>query len=159
MPARIAFIGLSVMGYPMAGHLARSGHHVTVFNRTAARAEQWIEEYGGRAAQTPAAAAAGAELVLCCVGRDSDVREVTTGPQGAFRVMQKGAVFVDHTTASANLARELASEAKAHGFAFIDAPVSGGEQGAKNGQLTIMCGGDEASYAEAEPILLTYARQ
>jgi len=159
MPAKIAFIGLGVMGYPMAGHLARAGHQVVVFNRTAATAERWIAEYGGQLAQTPAAAATDAAFVLSCVGRDSDVREVTTGPQGAFKAMQKGAVFVDHTTASANLARELASEAKAHGFAFIDAPVSGGEQGAKNGQLTIMCGGDEASYAEAEPILLTYARQ
>jgi len=159
MPAKIAFIGLGVMGYPMAGHLARAGHHVVVFNRTAARAEQWIGEYGGQVAQTPAAAATGAAFVLSCVGRDSDVREVTTGPQGAFKAMQKGAVFIDHTTASANLARELASEAETDGFSFIDAPVSGGEQGAKNGQLTIMCGGGEAAYREAEPILLIYARQ
>ncbi|MFL5239525.1 MAG: NAD(P)-dependent oxidoreductase [Rhizomicrobium sp.] len=159
MPAKIAFIGLGVMGYPMAGHLVRAGHQVVVFNRTAATAERWIAEYGGQLAQTPAAAATDAAVVLSCVGRDSDVREVTTGPRGAFKAMQKGAVFVDHTTASANLARELASEAEASGFAFIDAPISGGEQGAKNGQLTIMCGGDEAAYAEAEPVLLTYARQ
>ncbi|HSC19657.1 MAG TPA: NAD(P)-dependent oxidoreductase [Rhizomicrobium sp.] len=159
MAARIAFIGLGVMGYPMAGHLARAGHHMVVFNRTLARAEQWVSEYGGSAAVTPAAAAEGAEFVLACVGRDSDVRAVTTGPEGAFGGMQKGAVFVDHTTASAHLARELAADAEARGVSFIDAPVSGGEQGAKNGQLTIMCGGDEAAYAKAEPILKTYARQ
>src|SRR2546423_1690261 len=159
MPARVAFIGLGVMGYPMAGHLARAGHHVVVFNRTAARAEKWTVEYGGRAAPTAGAAAAGAEFVLACVGRDSDVREVTTGPEGAFRGMANGAVFIDHTTASASLARELAAEADVHGFGFVDAPVSGGEQGAKNGQLTIMCGGGEAAYAKAEPVLQTYARQ
>jgi len=147
------------MGYPMAGHLARAGHHVVVFNRTRAKAEQWVSEYAGCAAATPAAAAEGAEFVLSCVGRDSDVREVTTGPDGAFGAMQMGAVFVDHTTASAHLARELAAEAEAHGFSFIDAPVSGGEAGARNGQLTIMCGGDEAAYAKAEAILQTYARQ
>jgi len=159
MGARIAFIGLGVMGYPMAGHLARAGHHVVVFNRTRAKAEQWVSEYAGCAAATPAAAAEGAEFVLSCVGRDSDVREVTTGPDGAFGAMQMGAVFVDHTTASAHLARELAGEAEARGLSFIDAPVSGGEAGARNGQLTIMCGGDEAAYANAEPILQTYARQ
>jgi len=147
------------MGYPMAGHLARAGHHMVVFNRTRARAEQWVFEYGGCAAATPAAAAEGAEFVLSCVGRDSDVREVTTGPDGAFGGMGKSAVFIDHTTASAHLARELAADAEARGLGFVDAPVSGGEQGAKNGQLTIMCGGDEAAYAKAEPILQTYARQ
>jgi 3-hydroxyisobutyrate dehydrogenase len=147
------------MGYPMAGHLARAGHHVVVFNRTAAKAKAWVSEFGGRAASTPAAAVADAEFVLCCVGRDSDVREVTTGSDGAFRTMREGAVFIDHTTASASLARDLAAEAQARGFGFVDAPVSGGEQGAKNGQLTIMCGGDESSYAKAEPILKTYARQ
>src|SRR4051794_28113085 len=115
MPAKIAFIGLGAMGYPMAGHLVRAGHQVVVFNRTAATAERWIAEYGGQLAQTPAAAATDAAVVLSCVGRDSDVREVTTGPRGAFKAMQKGAVFVDHTTASANLARELASEAEASG--------------------------------------------
>lgn len=159
MPNRIAFIGLGVMGYPMAGHLARDGHHVVVFNRTAERAERWLGEYGGRSAPTPAAAAEGAEFVLACVGRDADVREVTTGADGAFAAMQKNAVFVDHTTASAGLARELAQEADAHGFAFVDAPVSGGEAGARNGQLTIMCGGDEDAYTKAEPILKAYARQ
>ena len=159
MPARVAFIGLGVMGYPMAGHLARAGHHMVVFNRTGAKAERWVAEYGGRATPTPAAAADGAEFVLSCVGRDSDVRAVTNGPDGAFGTMQKGAVFIDHTTASAHLARELAAEAERRGFGFVDAPVSGGEQGAKSGQLTIMCGGDEATYAKAEPILQTYARQ
>jgi 3-hydroxyisobutyrate dehydrogenase len=132
---------------------------VVVFNRTAPKAEQWVSEYGGSAASTPAAAADGAEFVLSCVGRDSDVREVTTGPHGAFAAIQKGAIFIDHTTASAHLARELAAKAESDGFSFIDAPVSGGEQGAKNGQLTIMCGCDEAAYARAEPILQTYARQ
>ena len=159
MASRVAFIGLGVMGYPMAGHLARAGHHVVVFNRTRAKADQWVAEFGGRAAPTPAAAADGADFVLSCVGRDSDVREVTTGPDGAFRALQKSAVFIDHTTASASLARELAAEAEARDFGFIDAPVSGGEQGARNGQLTIMCGGDEAAYEKAEPILKTYARQ
>jgi 3-hydroxyisobutyrate dehydrogenase len=159
MATRIAFLGLGVMGYPMAGHLARAGHHVVVFNRTAARAEQWIAEHGGESAPTPAAATQGAEFVLSCVGRDADVREVTLGEKGAFRAMRKGAVFIDHTTASAGLARELAAEAAQHGFGFVDAPVSGGEAGAKNGALTIMCGGTEAAYAKAEPILKAYARQ
>jgi 3-hydroxyisobutyrate dehydrogenase len=157
--ARVAFIGLGVMGYPMAGHLARAGHNVVVFNRTSDKAKRWVEEYGGRSAATPADAADGAEFVLACVGRDADVREVTLGQDGAFNAMAKGAVFVDHTTASAGLARELADAAHHRGFEFIDAPVSGGEAGAKNGQLTIMCGGDEAAYARAEPILQTYAKQ
>jgi 3-hydroxyisobutyrate dehydrogenase len=159
MASRVAFIGLGVMGYPMAGHLARAGHHMVVFNRTRAKADQWVAEFGGRTAPTPAAAVDGADFVLSCVGRDSDVREVTTGPDGAFRAMQKSAVFIDHTTASASLARELAAEAEARDFGFIDAPVSGGEQGARNGQLTIMCGGDEAAYEKAEPIVTVYARQ
>ncbi|MBV9569662.1 MAG: NAD(P)-dependent oxidoreductase [Alphaproteobacteria bacterium] len=159
MPIRVAFIGLGVMGYPMAGHLARAGHDVVIFNRTQARADAWVAEYGGLAAGSPAGAAAGAEIVLACVGRDSDVREITLGPQGTFGAMSKGAVFVDHTTASAGLARELAAEATARGFGFVDAPVSGGEQGARNGQLTIMCGGEEPNYARSEPILKTYARQ
>jgi len=143
----------------MAGHLARAGHHVVVFNRTTKKAQTWVSEYGGQTAPTPSAAAADADFVLCCVGRDSDVREVTTGSDGAFRAMQEGAVFIDHTTASASVARDLAREAGARSFGFVDAPVSGGEQGAKNGQLTIMCGGDESAYAKAEPILKTYARQ
>jgi len=157
--ARVAFIGLGVMGYPMAGHLARAGHEVTVYNRTGARAQAWTGEHGGRAAPTPAEAAAGCDVVLACVGRDADVREVTLGRHGAFATMKRGAVFVDHTTASAGLARELAEEAGKRGFGFVDAPVSGGESGAKNGQLTIMCGGAETDFAKAEPAMTVYARQ
>jgi len=157
--ARVAFIGLGVMGYPMAGHLARAGHHVVVFNRTRSRADAWAKEFAGRSAASPGEAASGAEFVLACVGRDSDVREVTLGENSAFGAMGKGAVFVDHTTASAGLARELAEAARSRGFYFIDAPVSGGEQGAKNGQLTIMCGGDAEAYSRAEPILQVYAKQ
>ena len=159
MPAHIGFIGLGTMGYPMAGHLASAGHHIVVFNRTGAKADQWAKEFGGSVAGTPGEAASEADFVLSCVGRDSDLREVTLGPKGAFAAMRKGAVFVDHTTASAEIARELAAAAEKAGFGFIDAPVSGGEQGAKNGQLTIMCGGSEADYAKAEPILQAYAKQ
>ena len=157
--ARVAFIGLGVMGYPMAGHLARAGHTLSVFNRTPARAKQWVEEYGNRAVPSPADAARDAEIVFACVGRDADVDAVTRGSDGAFQAMKKGAVFVDHTTASAGLARALADAAAAMGFGFVDAPVSGGEQGAKNGQLTIMCGGREADYAKAEPVMAAYAKQ
>ncbi|MBU6443351.1 MAG: NAD(P)-dependent oxidoreductase [Alphaproteobacteria bacterium] len=156
---RVAFIGLGVMGYPMAGHLAAQGHDVTVYNRNSEKAAQWVAAHGGRAAPTPEAAARGCTVVMACVGRDSDVEAVTLGPGGAFAGMTKGAVFVDHTTASAGLARRLATDAAAAGFGFVDAPVSGGEQGAKNGQLTIMCGGTEANYAKAEPIMAAYARQ
>jgi 3-hydroxyisobutyrate dehydrogenase-like beta-hydroxyacid dehydrogenase len=161
--ARVAFIGLGVMGFPMAGHLARAGHAVTVWNRTTAKAKVWREAYkmshGGAGAWTPAKAADGAEIVFACVGNDDDVRAVTTGPDGAFHGMGDGAVFVDHTTASADVARELAAEAKSRGFGFVDAPVSGGQAGAENGQLTIMCGGDEADYARAEPVMAAYAKQ
>ena len=156
---RVAFIGLGVMGYPMAGHLAAKGHEVTVYNRNAEKAARWTTEHGGRAAPTPEVAARDCDVVMACVGRDGDVEAVTLGPGGAFNGMKKGSVFVDHTTASAGLARRLASDAAAAGFGFIDAPVSGGEQGAKNGQLTIMCGGTEANYAKAEPIMAAYARQ
>jgi len=159
MSSHIAFIGLGTMGYPMAGHLARAGHRVVVFNRTRERAEQWTAEFGGTIAATPSEAAQEAEFVLSCVGRDSDLRQVTLGPNGAFGAMRKGAVFVDHTTASADIARELAKAAESAGFGFVDAPVSGGEQGAKNGQLTIMCGGSETAYMKAEPILRSYAKQ
>ena len=154
-----AFIGLGVMGYPMAGHLVRAGHRVTVYNRTKDKAQRWTREYGGRFAATPAEAAEGAEIVLACVGRDADLRAVTLGEGGAFAAMKKGAVFVDHTTASATIARELGEAAAARAFGFVDAPVSGGEQGAKNGQLTIMCGGSEADYAKAEPVIAAYAKQ
>ena len=156
---RAAFIGLGVMVYPMAGHLARVGHHVTVYNRTADKARRWVQDYGGDFAPTPGEAAAGADIVLACVGRDADLRAVTLGEAGAFAAMKKGAVFVDHTTASATIARELGEAAKAGGFGFVDAPVSGGEQGAKNGQLTIMCGGSDADYAKAEPVIAAYARK
>ncbi len=156
---KVSFIGLGVMGYPMAGHLARAGHDVTVFNRTPAKAQEWVKEYGGNAAATPAAAAKDAEIVFACVGRDSDLRDVTLGADGAFSAMKKGGLFVDHTTASATIARELADAAKAKGFDFLDAPVSGGQAGAVNGKLTIMCGGSESAYAEAEPVMACYARQ
>lgn len=154
--AKTAFIGLGVMGYPMAGHLAKAGHEVAVYNRTAAKAQAWADEHGGTAHATPAEAAAGADFVFCCVGNDDDLRSVTTGPDGAFRAVAKGAVFVDHTTASADVARELA--AAAGGFDFIDAPVSGGQAGAENGVLTIMCGGDQAAYDRAAPVMDAYAR-
>ena len=161
--ARVAFIGLGVMGYPMAGHLATAGHEVTVYNRTTIKAKQWREAYkgshGGSGAWTPAKAAADAEVVFTCVGNDDDVRSVTLGPDGVFQTMQPGTVFVDHTTASADLARELAAEADKRGVAAIDAPVSGGQAGAENGQLTIMCGGDRRAYETAEPVMAAYARQ
>ncbi|HEY4125072.1 MAG TPA: NAD(P)-dependent oxidoreductase [Rhizomicrobium sp.] len=156
---KVAFLGLGVMGYPMAGHLAKAGHDVTVYNRTADKAARWVKEYGGKSASTPAEAAAEAELVMACVGRDADVREVTVGRHGAFVTMKRDVVFVDHTTASAGIARELAEEAHKRGLHFVDAPVSGGEAGAKNGQLTIMCGGSAAAYAKAEPVIAAYARQ
>jgi 3-hydroxyisobutyrate dehydrogenase len=159
MAQRVAFIGLGVMGYPMAGHLARKGLDVVVYNRSAARARQWAVEFGGRGAATPAEAAKGAEIVLACVGRDADVEEVTRGPVGAFQTMQPGSVFVDHTTASAGIARALSAAAGEAGFGFVDAPVSGGEQGAKNGQLTIMCGGNASDYDKAEPVMRLYAKQ
>jgi 3-hydroxyisobutyrate dehydrogenase-like beta-hydroxyacid dehydrogenase len=156
---KVAFLGLGVMGYPMAGHLAKAGHDVTVYNRTRSKAESWVAAYGGKSAATPAEAAAECDLVMACVGRDADVREVTVGRHGAFVTMKRDAVFVDHTTASASLARELAEEAHKRGLRFVDAPVSGGEAGAKNGQLTIMCGGSAAAYARAEPVITAYARQ
>jgi 3-hydroxyisobutyrate dehydrogenase len=153
---RVAFLGLGVMGYPMAGHLKRAGHDVVVYNRTAAKAQAWASEYGGASAATPSEAAQGRDFVFACVGRDADLRAVT---DDAFPAMTKGAVFVDHTTASATIARELASRAEQAGFGFVDAPVSGGEQGAKNGQLTIMCGGAESDYARAEPVMAAYAKR
>jgi 3-hydroxyisobutyrate dehydrogenase len=156
---KVAFLGLGVMGYPMAGHLAKAGHEVTVYNRTADKAARWVKEYSGKSAATPAEAAADADLVMACVGRDADVREVTVGRHGAFVTMKRDVVFVDHTTASAGIARELAEEAHKRGLHFVDAPVSGGEAGAKNGQLTIMCGGSAAAYAKAEPVIAAYARQ
>lgn len=156
--ARVAFIGLGAMGYPMAGHLANKGHDVTVFNRTLATAQRWAQEYSGRVAQTPAQAAQDAEFVLCCVGNDDDLRAVTVGEHGAFSTIAAGSVFIDHTTASAQVARELGAAAQERGFAFLDAPVSGGQLGAQNGVLTIMVGGDAGAYQRAEPILECYAR-
>ncbi|MGN6514795.1 MAG: NAD(P)-dependent oxidoreductase [Rhizomicrobium sp.] len=156
---KVAFLGLGVMGYPMAGHLAKAGHAVTVYNRNSDKAARWVKEHGGSSAATPAEAAAENDLVMACVGRDADVREVTLGRHGAYATMKRDAVFVDHTTASAGIARELAQEANRRGFHFVDAPVSGGEAGAKNGQLTIMCGGSAAAYAKAEPVITAYARQ
>jgi len=156
--SKLAFIGLGVMGYPMAGHLARAGHAVTVYNRTAEKARRWQSEHGGSVAETPAAAAADAEFVFCCVGNDDDLRSVTQGESGAFRRMNPGSVFIDHTTTSARVARELHAEAQRLGFFFVDAPVSGGQAGAENGQLTVMIGGDEDAVARAVPVIDGYAR-
>jgi 3-hydroxyisobutyrate dehydrogenase len=157
--AKVAFLGLGVMGYPMAGHLKnKGGHDLTVYNRTAAKAEKWVAQHGGARAATPKEAAAGQEGVMCCVGNDADLRAVTFGPDGAFAGMAKGVVFVDHTTASAEIARELHAEAKKRGFDFIDAPVSGGQAGAENGALTVMCGGEAEPYARAEKVIAAYAR-
>ena len=157
-PQRVAFLGLGVMGYPMAGHLARAGHQVTVYNRTAAKAAAWVAEYGGSSAATPAQAAQGADIVFACVGNDDDLRSVTVGEQGAFAGMQPGALFVDHTTASASGARELYATAQARGLHFVDAPVSGGQAGAVNGALTVMCGGDEAAFNAMKPVAMAYSK-
>ncbi len=156
---KVAWIGLGVMGYPMAGFLkTKGGHDVTVYNRTAAKAEKWVGEHGGRSAATPKLAAEGAEFVFACVGNDDDLRAVTTGEDGAFHGMADGAIFVDHTTASADVARELHAAAASKGLGFIDAPVSGGQAGAENGVLTVMCGGDETAYAKAAPLIDCFAR-
>jgi len=156
--ARLAFLGLGVMGGPMARHLAAKGHAVTVYNRTTPRAEAWVAAHGGRMARTPAEAAAGADIVLACVGNDDDLRQVCTGPDGAFPAMAAGTLFIDHTTVSAQATRELAAIAREKGIGFVDAPVSGGQAGAENGALSIMCGGTEADYARAEPVMAAYAR-
>jgi 3-hydroxyisobutyrate dehydrogenase-like beta-hydroxyacid dehydrogenase len=158
-PSRqVAFLGLGVMGYPMAGHLAKAGHQVTVYNRTAAKAQAWVAEFGGRAASTPREAVAGADLVYACVGNDADLRSVVLGAEGAYAGMPAGAVFTDHTTASAEVARELHAAARERGLHFVDAPVSGGQAGAQNGALTIMCGGDVAAFETAKPAAMAYAR-
>ena len=156
--ADVAFLGLGVMGYPMAGHLAARGRRVTVYNRTADKALKWVAQHGGAAAPTPREAAQGKDFVFACVGNDDDLRQVALGDDGAFAGMKKGAIFVDHTTASADVARELEAQARAMGLAFIDAPVSGGQAGAENGQLTVMCGGDPDAYAQAEPVIGAYAK-
>ncbi len=157
--ASVAFLGLGVMGYPMAGHLKnKGGHDVTVYNRTAAKAEKWAAQHGGRHAPTPAEAARDKDFVFACVGNDDDLRSVTIGANGAFGAMKKGSVFIDNTTASAEVARELAAEAEARGFHFLDAPVSGGQAGAENGVLTVMVGGDQASFDCARPVIDAFAR-
>ncbi len=156
--AKIAFLGLGVMGYPMAGHLAKAGHDVTVYNRTAAKAEAWAKEHGGGHAPTPKEAAAGADFVMACVGNDDDLRDVTTGADGAFAGMEKGAIFVDHTTVSAEVTRELNAAAEEAGLGYVDAPISGGQAGAENGALSVMCGGTEAHYDKAEPVIDAYAK-
>ena len=157
--AKIAFIGLGVMGGPIARHLAAAGHDLSVYNRTRDKAEAWVAAHGGRAAATPAEAAAGQDMVLSCVGRDADLEAVTLGPDGAFAAMRPGALFVDHTTVSAEIARRLFAEATARGFLSVDAPVSGGQAGAENGQLSIMCGGSAEAMAAAEPVMRPYAKR
>jgi 3-hydroxyisobutyrate dehydrogenase len=157
--AKVAFLGLGVMGYPMAGHLkTKGGHEVTVYNRTAAKAEKWVAQFGGKSAPTPKQAAEGQDFVMCCVGNDDDLRQVTLGTDGAIAAMKKGTVFVDHTTASAEIARELFAAGKDRGVDVIDAPVSGGQAGAESGVLTVMCGGDDAAFARAKPVIDAYAR-
>ncbi|MBM2320910.1 MULTISPECIES: NAD(P)-dependent oxidoreductase [Marivita] len=156
--AKVAFLGLGVMGYPMAGHLVKAGHEVTVYNRTAAKAEAWAKEHGGSHASTPREAAAGCDFVMSCVGNDDDLRSVCLGEDGAFAGMAEGSIFVDHTTVSAKVTRELYEAGAARGIAFVDAPISGGQAGAENGVLSVMCGGDEAVYAKAEPVIDAYAR-
>ena len=155
---KTAFLGLGVMGFPMAGHLKKGGHEVTVYNRTQAKAQKWVETHGGKAAASPAEAAKGADIVFSCVGNDDDLRSIVQGEQGAFAGMSKGAIFVDHTTASANVARELGEVAKGKGLHFLDAPVSGGQAGAENGKLTVMVGGGQADFDRAKPVIDCYAR-
>lgn len=156
--AKVAFLGLGVMGYPMAGHLAAKGHEVRVYNRTAAKAAAWSAQHGGATGATPAEAARDCDLVMACVGNDDDLRGVCTGAEGAFAGMKPGAVFVDHTTVSALVSREMAEAARERGLGYVDAPVSGGQAGAENGVLTVMCGGTEADYAAAEPVIAAYAK-
>ncbi|WP_342642200.1 NAD(P)-dependent oxidoreductase [Rhodoligotrophos ferricapiens] len=158
MGEKVTWLGLGVMGYPMAGYLARAGHDVTVYNRTAAKAEKWVAQHGGKSAATPAAAAKDADFVFACVGNDDDLRSVVTGRDGAFATMKPGSIFVDHTTASADVARELYAAGKAAGVGFLDAPVSGGQAGAENGALTVMVGGDQEIYSRAEPLIASYSK-
>lgn len=156
--AKVAFVGLGVMGFPMAGHLVKAGHEVTVWNRSPDKSDRWVAQHKGRKALTPKEAAAGAEFVMACVGNDDDLRSVVYGETGILAGLAKGAVFVDHTTASADVAREIGEKAKASGQGFIDAPVSGGQAGAENGQLTIMCGGDAPTYDKVKPVIQAYAK-
>ncbi|MEQ1768251.1 MAG: NAD(P)-dependent oxidoreductase [Devosia sp.] len=155
---KVAFLGLGVMGYPMARHLKAKGHEVTVYNRTTAKAEKWVSEHGGRLGKTPREAAEGQDIVFACVGNDNDLREVTLGADGAFKGMGKGTIFVDHTTASAEIARELHAAAEAGGFGSLDAPVSGGQAGAENGQLTVMVGGEQGPFDQAQPVIMSFAK-
>ncbi len=155
---RVAFLGLGVMGFPMAGHLALAGHQVTVYNRSAAKAQAWAAEFKGQSAPTPREAAAGCDIVFCCVGNDNDLRAVVLGPDGAFAGMKPGAIFVDHTTASADVARELYAQARTLGLHFVDAPVSGGQAGAQNGLLTVMCGGEAPAFEAARPVAMAFSR-
>jgi 3-hydroxyisobutyrate dehydrogenase len=157
-PRKVAFLGLGVMGYPMAGHLALAGHDVTVYNRSAPKADAWKKEFKGQSGATPALAARDADFVFCCVGNDDDLRSVALGEEGAFTGMKKGAVFVDHTTASADIARELQAQAHAVGLQFVDAPVSGGQAGAQNGMVTAMCGGDQKAFEAAKPVAMAFSR-
>jgi 3-hydroxyisobutyrate dehydrogenase len=157
-PQTVAFLGMGVMGAPMAGHLARAGHQVTVYNRSAAKAQAWVKEYGGKSAATPREAAAGAQIVFACVGNDDDLRSVVLGADGAFAGMARGSLFVDHTTASAEVARELNAAARERGLDFVDAPVSGGQAGAVNGQLTVMCGGEPAAFERAKPVAMAFSK-
>ena len=159
MSNKVAFIGLGVMGFPMAGYISKAGHDVTVYNRTAAKAEKWAQTYKGKTASTPAEAAKEADFVFTCVGNDNDLKEVTTGPEGAFQNVKKGAVFIDNTTASAKIARELFNIATEKGFGFLDAPVSGGQAGAENGALTVMVGGEQSDYEKAEPVIDCYSKK
>ena len=157
-PCKVAFLGLGVMGFPMAGHLALAGHHITVYNRSAAKSDAWKKEFKGHSAATPALAAKDADFVFCCVGNDDDLRSVALGEEGAFIGMKRGAVFIDHTTASANIARELHAQTHAFGLQFVDAPVSGGQGGAQNGMLTVMCGGEAAAFDAARPVAMAFSR-
>ena len=159
MTCNVAFIGLGVMGYPMAGYISKAGHNVTVYNRTKSKAEKWIKDYKGQLAETPKDAAKDADFVFTCVGNDKDLEEVTIGKNGLYNSIKKGSVYIDNTTASANIARKLYASAKAHGFGFLDAPVSGGQAGAENGALTVMVGGDESDFKKAEPIIDCYSKK
>ena len=159
MSCNVAFIGLGIMGYPMAGYISKGGHNVTVFNRTKSKAEKWIKEYKGKMAETPAEAAKDAEYIFTCVGNDNDLREVTLGDKGLFKTAKKGSIYIDNTTASANIARELYKQAKSRGFDFLDAPISGGQAGAEGGILTVMVGGDEAPFTKAEPVIDCYSKK
>ena len=159
MSCKVAFIGLGVMGYPMAGYISKAGHHVTVYNRTKAKAEKWSKDYKGKIADTPMDAAKDCDFIFTCVGNDNDLREVTLGDNGLFKSAKKAAIYIDNTTASANIARELYKESKAKGFDFLDAPISGGQAGAEGGTLTVMVGGDEVPFKKAEPVIDCYSKK